>query len=71
MDARGWDGPQVRPGQLGHASISQTADAYGHVAPEAHEHAGEALDHVVWPSVKESPCIVLVTLCLLAALRVG
>jgi integrase len=34
-------------GQLGHASISQTADTYGHVAPEAHEHAVETLDQVV------------------------
>jgi len=30
--------------QLGHASISQTADTYGHVQPERHESAVEALD---------------------------
>ena len=31
----------------GHASIGQTADTYGHVAPERHEHGGESLDHHV------------------------
>jgi integrase len=30
--------------QLGHASISQTADTYGHVQPDRHESAVEALD---------------------------
>jgi integrase len=30
--------------QLGHASIGQTADTYGHVAPEKHEHVVESLD---------------------------
>ena len=30
--------------QLGHASISQTADVYGHVAPDRHEAAVEGLD---------------------------
>ena len=30
--------------QLGHASISQTADTYGHVQPERHEAAVEALN---------------------------
>ncbi|PYO09697.1 MAG: hypothetical protein DMD75_14930, partial [Candidatus Rokuibacteriota bacterium] len=29
--------------QLGHASIGQTADTYGHVQPERHESAVEAL----------------------------
>ncbi len=33
--------------QLGHASISQTADVYGHVAPERHEAAVEGLDRYV------------------------
>jgi integrase len=32
--------------QLGHASISQTVDTYGHVAAEAHEHNVKALDRV-------------------------
>jgi integrase len=31
-------------GQLGHASIAQTADTYGHVAPEHHESAVVGLD---------------------------
>ncbi len=30
--------------QLGHASIGQTADTYGHVQPDRHEAAVEALD---------------------------
>jgi integrase len=30
--------------QLGHASIGQTADTYGHVQPERHEAAVEGLD---------------------------
>jgi len=30
--------------QLGHASISQTVDTYGHVQIERHESAVEALD---------------------------
>jgi integrase len=30
--------------QLGHASISQTADTYGHVQPKRHEAAVEALN---------------------------
>ena len=30
--------------QLGHASISQTADTYGHVQPERHEAAAAKLD---------------------------
>jgi site-specific recombinase XerD len=30
--------------QLGHASIGQTADTYGHVQPERHEAAVESLD---------------------------
>lgn len=33
--------------QLGHASISQTADTYGHVQPERHEAAVERLDRYV------------------------
>jgi integrase len=33
--------------QLGHASISQTADTYGHVQPDRHESAVEALDRYV------------------------
>lgn len=33
--------------QLGHASISQTADTYGHVQPERHEAAVEGLDRYV------------------------
>jgi integrase len=33
--------------QLGHASIGQTADTYGHVQPERHEHVVEALDGIV------------------------
>jgi integrase len=34
-------------GQLGHASIAQTADTYGHVVPERHEAAVEGLDRYV------------------------
>jgi integrase len=30
--------------QLGHASIAQTADTYGHVQPDRHEAAVNALD---------------------------
>jgi integrase len=30
--------------QMGHASISQTADTYGHVQPERHESAAARLD---------------------------
>jgi len=30
--------------QLGHASISQTVDTYGHIQVERHEHVVEALD---------------------------
>jgi len=30
--------------QLGHASISQTVDTYGHFQIERHEHVVEALD---------------------------
>jgi integrase len=33
--------------QLGHASISQTADTYGHVQPGRHESAVERLDSYV------------------------
>ncbi len=33
--------------QLGHASIGQTADTYGHVQPERHEAAVENLDRYV------------------------
>jgi integrase len=33
--------------QLGHASIGQTGDIYGHVQPERHEHAVESLDRHV------------------------
>ena len=33
--------------QLGHASIGQTADTYGHVQPERHESAVEGLDRYV------------------------
>jgi len=33
--------------QLGHASIGQTADTYGHVQPERHEAAVEGLDRYV------------------------
>jgi len=33
--------------QLGHASIGQTADTYGHVQPERHEAAVERLDRYV------------------------
>jgi len=33
--------------QLGHASIGQTADTYGHVQPERHEVAVEGLDRYV------------------------
>jgi integrase len=33
--------------QLGHASISQPADTYGHVQPERHEAAVENLDRYV------------------------
>ncbi len=34
-------------GQLGHASIKQTADTYGHCVPERHETAVEGLDRYV------------------------
>jgi site-specific recombinase XerD len=30
--------------QLGHASISQTVDTYGHIQVERYEHVVEALD---------------------------
>jgi integrase len=42
------DGADIRwvSKQLGHASISQTVDTYGHVIAEAHEHHVEALDQV-------------------------
>lgn len=30
--------------QLGHATIAQTADTYGHVQPERHEAAAAGLD---------------------------
>jgi integrase len=33
--------------QLGHASISQTADTYGNVQPERHDHAVNGLDRNV------------------------
>ena len=33
--------------QLGHASIGQTADTYGHVQPERHEAAVKGLDRYV------------------------
>ena len=33
--------------QLGHANIGQTADTYGHVQPERHETAVDALDKYV------------------------
>lgn len=33
--------------QLGHASIGQTADTYGHLQADRHEHAVDELDHVV------------------------
>src|SRR5262245_61240943 len=33
--------------QLGHATIGQTADTYGHVQPERHEEAVAALDRYV------------------------
>ena len=33
--------------QLGHATIAQTADTYGHVQPERHESAVEGLDRYV------------------------
>jgi site-specific recombinase XerD len=33
--------------QMGHASIAQTADTYGHVQPERHESAVEGLDRYV------------------------
>lgn len=33
--------------QLGHPSISQTADTYGHLQADRHEHAVDELDHVV------------------------
>jgi integrase len=32
--------------QLGHSSIKMTADRYGHVVPERHEHAVESLDQI-------------------------
>ncbi len=39
--------------QLGHASIAQTADTYGHVQPDRHEAAVNALDQYLlareWP----------------------
>ena len=35
--------------QLGHASIGQTADTYGHVQPERHESAVEGLDRYLSP----------------------
>jgi integrase len=40
------DGADMRwvQGQLGHASIAQTADTYGHVQPERHEAAAAGLD---------------------------
>jgi len=40
------DGTDIRwvQQQLGHASIGQTADTYGHVQPERHESAVEGLD---------------------------
>jgi integrase len=33
--------------QMGHASIGQTADTYGHVQPSRHEHVVAALDRIV------------------------
>jgi len=38
--------------QLGHASISQTVDTYGHVQPEPYEAAVEGLDRYVNPGVE-------------------
>ena len=40
------DGADMRwvQAQLGHATIAQTADVYGHVQPERHEAAAAGLD---------------------------
>jgi len=40
--------------QMGHATVGQTADTYGHVQPERHEEAAARLDRYVnagpvWP----------------------
>jgi integrase len=45
------DGADMRwvQGQLGHASIAQTADTYGHCQPERHEAASARLDRFLSP----------------------
>jgi integrase len=36
--------PKTIQGRLGHASITETMDTYGHLFPEAEEHGRGALD---------------------------
>ena len=41
--------PRYVQEQLGHASIQETIDTYGHVTPERHEIAIDRLDQL-WPA---------------------
>ncbi len=45
--------------QLGQASVSQTADTYGHVQPERHEAAVERLDRYVRQASKRTNAVLV------------
>ena len=47
--------PRYVQEQLGHASIQETIDTYGHVTPERHEIAIDRLDQLLWPGPPPLP----------------